>query len=105
MLLKNSVRLLGAKPELIIGLMVCDSIYRMNTENLIVTSNTDGKHSKNSRHYLGVAADLRTNNIDNEKTDIIYSQIKQMLPEFYVLLESKGTSNEHIHIQFNGKSI
>jgi len=102
MLLKEGVKLLGAKPELAIGLMVCDQVYRDHGERLTVTSITDGKHSKTSRHYLGLAADLRTNDILADNTDEIYAALKKALPEFFVLLEHVGTANEHIHIQFNG---
>jgi len=105
MLLKKGVTLLGIKPELVIGLMVADAVYRMNDEELTVTSITDGKHSRKSRHYLGLAADLRTNNISELMTDVIALQIQQQLPEFFVLLEHKNSSNEHIHIQFNGAPI
>jgi len=103
MKLKDSVRILGAKPELVIALMICDAIYSDNDERLTVTSIVDGHHSRTSRHYLGMAADLRTNNIDETTTALISLEIKRQLPEFYVVLENEGTPNEHIHIQFNGQ--
>lgn len=102
MILKRGVTLLGAKPELIIGLMVADTVYPANGEELTVTSITDGKHSRRSRHYLGLAADLRTNDISELNTDIILMQLIEQLPEFYIVLENKGTPDEHIHMQFNG---
>jgi len=102
MLLKKDVELLGAKPELVIGLMVADTIYRNNDQELTVTSIVDGKHSKTSRHYLGFAADLRTNDIDEDTTALITVQLKRQLTEFYILLEHEGTPSEHIHMQFNG---
>lgn len=104
MLLKRGVTLLGVKPELIIGLMVADTVYPANGEELTVTSITDGRHSKSSRHYIGMAADLRTNDISKLNTDIILMQLREQLPEFYILLENEGAPNEHIHMQFNGTS-
>lgn len=104
MLLKKGVTLSGVKPELVIGLMVADTIYLADGEDLTVTSITDGKHSKSSRHYIGLAADLRTNDISKLNTDIILMQLRERLPEFYILLENEGTPNEHIHMQFNGTS-
>lgn len=102
MLLKKGVRLLGVKPELLIGLMVADTIYNKNDEELTVTSIVDGKHSRTSKHYLGFGADLRTNDIDEDTVALITAQLKRQLPEFYILLEHKGTQNEHIHMHFNG---
>lgn len=102
MLLKPGVSLLGAKPELVIGLMVADTVYSGNGEQLTVTSIAEGVHSRKSRHYLGMAADLRTNNIDKLKTRVILTQLKHNLQEFYILLEHEGEPNEHIHMQFNG---
>lgn len=102
MLLKKGVTISGISPELVLGLMVVDGIYRSNGEDLTVTSITDGRHSRSSRHYIGMAADLRTNNISKLNTDIILMQLREHLPEFYIILENEGTPNEHIHIQFNG---
>lgn len=101
MLLKKGVSLLGVKPEMIIGLMVADQCYKDAGFTLVVTSLVDGKHSKTSRHYLGLAGDLRTHNIHNPEAMVL--KLKEQLPEFVIIFENKGKPQEHIHMQFNGK--
>jgi len=98
MKLKQDVTMNGIKPELVLGLMVADSIWKKYGEELVITSITDSRHSKNSRHYIGLAADLRTRYFDKPTALRVANELKTELgDEFFVLLEST-----HVHIQFNG---
>ena len=99
MLTKSGVKISGVQPELLIGLMIADAIYaRYNTE-LVVTSLCDGKHMSNSKHYQGLAADLRINNVLPAKLMELLSILKNALGvDFDVVLEK-----DHIHIEFDPK--
>jgi len=98
MIIKKGVRMLGLKPEILVALIVCDRIYTENGQTLVVTSAVDGKHSKKSKHYLGLAIDTRTRYFSLSTLVRVGKQIREALgSEYYVIIESN-----HIHIQFNG---
>lgn len=60
------------------------------------TSIVDGKHKRNSRHYLGLACDLRIWYIDKAYLNDFVDEAKELLgPNYNVLLEKT-----HIHISF-----
>lgn len=99
MILKPGVKIEGARPELIIGLMVADTVYaRYNTE-LVVTSIMEGRHMTNSKHYDGLAADLRIKNVLAVRHMELLGALKNSLGwDFDVVLES-----DHIHIEYDPK--
>lgn len=103
MLLKAGVKAAGVKPELLLGLSVADTLHRRLTgEELVVTSLTDGKHKATSLHYKGLAADLRTKDLNTAQKQIFYLQLRDALgPDFDVIFEDEGKPNEHIHLEFD----
>jgi len=96
MKLKTSVKATGLKPELLIALMVADTIYKDNGKDLVITSLVDSKHSRHSRHYLGMAADLRTRYFDAETLDKVVKKLKQALGKDFLVLKEKT----HIHLSY-----
>lgn len=100
--LKKSVKLAGLKPEMIPALMVVNEVYAKYNYDCVVTSCMDGKHSKGSRHYLGMALDFRMNTVHEIDQAKITEVVKERLTdEYYVLLEGVGTPNAHLHVQFS----
>lgn len=98
MKIKSDVKLLGFKPEMIIALLISEPILATYGQELVVTSGTDSKHSKNSRHYIGYGVDLRSRDIDPEEIDACSAELTNALgSEFYCAYE-----HNHFHIQFNG---
>lgn len=95
MKLKQSVSLQGIRPELVMGLMVADTICKEYGVDMVVTSVCDSKHSLTSLHYAGQAADIRTHNMKGQEA-IIREKIAEALPEdFDVVLEGN-----HIHLEY-----
>ena len=95
-MIKPGVKLLGVRPELIVGLMACQSIYQRHGIDFVITSVRDGKHSHNSLHYSGQAADLRTRQMSKGTAKQIVAEISTAVGnQFDVILESN-----HIHIEF-----
>lgn len=97
---KKDVDPTGIRPELMVALFICDSVYReVEGIDLVVTSLNDGKHSFGSLHFSGAAADLRIWNIDAER---MVNKIKIALGSnsaYDVVLES-----DHIHLEWQPKS-
>ena len=59
MKLKPGASLDGAQPVLLDGLSRLDALWLKHGMELTVTAGTDGKHMAGSKHYDGLAADLR----------------------------------------------
>jgi len=107
MRLKEGVKLNGIRPELQIGLMVCDSVYRQRGLELVITSCADGSHKAESLHYKGLAADLRLPSRSGEGVPFAadakaedaatVAAIRDGVgPDFDVVLE-----RDHIHLEWN----
>lgn len=94
---KEGVHPHGIEPELVLGLMVAESVWRdLKLPDLVVTSLLDGAHSSTSLHYAGAAADLRTNNMTKEQVGAAGSELKARLGlHFDVIIES-----DHIHLEY-----
>ena len=99
MRLKAGVRVAGIKPELLIGLRVAESVYKgVANAELVVTSISDGTHKPGSKHYVGLAADLRTSNVLPLVQDIVFALKAQLDADFDIVLES-----DHIHLEYDPK--
>lgn len=102
--LKSNVKLDPISPQIVLAIMVCQSIYDYWKFDCVITSMNDSKHSDRSLHYKGNAFDLRTKNLPENYKDKIFLEIKQSLTEdFDVIFEGRGTVNEHIHVEYDPK--
>ena len=76
--------------------------YDNDYEEMVVTSLLDGTHSRQSLHWSGAAADLRTSamGISLAVAEILADGIRSRLPaaEFDVVVES-----DHIHMEWQPK--
>lgn len=99
---KSGVNPSGIKPELMIGLIVVDSVYRVFGPELVITSLNDSKHSLTSLHYSGQAADLRTHYFTGPtQVDLVASAIRSALghnTDYDVVIEK-----DHIHFEYQPK--
>lgn len=99
MQLKPGVTLKGLCPEMVLGLIVIDSVmWRQFNIDPVVTSVTDGKHMSRSKHYLGFAADLRIWGIEDKVTSVVPALSHALGENFDVVHES-----DHIHVEFDPK--
>lgn len=93
--LKPGVVSAGVQAPISSALDVAASIYQRYGQQLTVTSLLEGQHVPNSRHYVGQAADLRTNIFDDATKRAIASELQAALGSGYrVIVES-----DHIHFQ------
>ena len=96
--LKPGVQLLGLRPETLIGIMAAQAAYFEHGHDLILTSVTEGTHSRGSRHYVGCAFDCRIHHLPPDGTaEAITEQLSRALgDQFDVVLE-----DTHLHIEYD----
>ena len=66
----------------------------------VVTSLTDGSHLPDSRHYLGLAFDVRIHGVPQAHLELIVRQFKAVHPGWRVLVESLAEPREHLHAEW-----
>ena len=99
MKLKPGVKLKDLQPQIVVAMVVVDSIYQAHDTDCVITSCNDSTHKPDSFHYRGLAIDVRTRNYFEDK-QALRDEIAQALgEEFDVLLEGVGTESEHLHIE------
>lgn len=100
MKLKAGVRILGVRPETVIGMHICDGVFLDRVkDDITITSVTDGQHSRGSLHYTGCAFDVRIWGIDQPMLDALKPAMQKALgDDFDVVLEK-----DHFHIEFQPK--
>ena len=102
MKIKPGVRVLGLRPEILLALVVAESIYRKHGAELVLTSVVEGSHSAGSLHYRGDAIALRTKGVG--AAHVIFAELRATLTGDYdVLFENAGGVNEHIHLEYQPK--
>jgi hypothetical protein len=90
-----------------VALNIAERIYDSYGADCVVTSCSEGhsKHGFGSLHYQGGAVDLRTRNLPTTevKEAVALALRGSLSSDFDVILESVGTPNEHIHVEFQPK--
>ena len=102
--LKTGARVTGLRIEALFAVMVAQSVFAEAGCDCIITSGTDGKHSRGSEHYKGDAVDFRTRHLpggsEGETARLVFQKIAAALGDEYdVVLEST-----HIHVEFDPKT-
>ena len=98
--LKSSARVSGLKPETLFAMRVAEGVFQdRGFKMMTVTSCTDGKHGRGSKHYIGHAFDIRTNDLTADQIQMVAAEIRERLGvEFDVVVEK-----DHIHVEFDPK--
>ena len=90
MKLKPGVSLVKAKPELLAGIDKLDRLWQDHALELVITAGDDGKHMVGSKHYEGLAVDIRFP---------LRDEIRATLgPDWDVVWEK-----DHIHAEYDPK--
>lgn len=101
----NGARIFGLRTEVLLGLVIANQVFAAHNLDCVVTSCCEGKHSKGSFHYLGLAVDIRLNDIPSALHVTLLAEIGELLGEdFDFLLENSGTTLVHFHLEFHPKS-
>jgi hypothetical protein len=84
---------------MVLAAIVCRDVLEKRKLDAVITAGLDGKHSPGSLHYVGLAFDLRTNNIPAADREPVRAEIKDALGDDYdVVIEG-----DHIHIECQPK--
>lgn len=97
--LKSTARVYGLKPEILLAVIVANDVYKEHGAHLTITAGMDGKHMHGSKHYSGMAIDLRIWNI-REKREIARQIGDRLGGDYDVVLEA-----DHIHIEYHPKKL
>jgi hypothetical protein len=99
MKLKKGVLINGLKPEMVLGLMIIESVFNKHGKEFVITEVTGGKHGRASLHYVGYAVDIRTRNFTSEDIEVLARDVREALGENYdIIIEST-----HIHVEYQPK--
>jgi len=103
LLIKPGVKFTDLTPQILLGVIVVASVYEGYGAKCTITSVNDGKHSDNSLHYKGRAADFRTKDFVGDKVALVTSLKVALSENFDVVLEHVGAKDEHIHVEYDPK--
>ncbi len=93
--IKEGVRFEILRPEIYSILQMLDTYWQAQNSECVITSAADGVHKNNSKHYNGLALDLRSWNLHDPPAAA--RSLQDMLgADYFVLLEE-----DHIHIDYH----
>ena len=95
---KDGVSVDGIKKEIItlIAILNCYFYLRIG-KPLVITSCTDGKHMKGSKHYSGYAIDIRTRHLNVQEIEKLIIWFKNSYDKEYDIVLEK----DHIHVEYD----
>lgn len=90
-----------ALEEILNAIRIVQERYDWVPEIVVITSINDSNHMLGSRHYKDEALDIRSKNFKESIDKLMFQSVlgDELGPKFTVLFESKGTPNEHFHVQ------
>lgn len=99
---KAGVKIEGLKP-IMFPLIVYASNFHFklfNSKKMVITSVIDGKHMKGSKHFQGLAIDVRINDKPKDEVHRFYYTLTydSNLKDYDIVLEK-----DHIHIEYDPK--
>ena len=98
MLFKRGVSIKGLRPEALLGMILCDQIFKDEGWTFTVTSCTDSIHSEGSLHYKGLAFDVRTKTLSDPPDTHLTLKAALAPLGFDVVLEK-----DHLHLEWDEK--
>ncbi|MGH8652375.1 MAG: hypothetical protein ACREYE_09465 [Gammaproteobacteria bacterium] len=82
-----------------IGFPIIVAAYNDLEYECVLTEGCGGTHSTRSRHYDGLALDLRTNHMKaDHRVELAMNLTTALGPEFQVILET-----DHLHVEYDPK--
>ena len=95
--IKKGVNITGLCSEVILVAMVSNEVYRELDRECVITCGVEGKHRKNSKHYVGMALDLRTRHLSQQQVTWVAKTLNAKLNGDYDVVVHRT----HIHVEFD----
>lgn len=99
---KPGVIIQGLKPIMFPLIVYASNIHfkLFNSKKMVITSVLDGKHMKGSKHYRGLAIDVRIYDKPKDEVHRFYYTLTydSNLKDYDIVLEK-----DHIHIEYDPK--
>lgn len=84
---------------MLLAVMAVDECMRLCGYDAVITSGTEGKHKRNSKHYTGEALDFRSYMLPAQQVKEVVEMVSHKLgPDFDVVAEAY-----HIHVEWDPK--
>lgn len=110
--LKPGVRLTNLVPQMAVALTVVASVFEEYQLPCVITSANDSQHGPRTLHHcregkysdgMCRALDFRTKytQLDNRETQFRDNVKTSLGNDFNVVIESIGTDNEHLHVEYD----
>lgn len=97
---KDGVKVDGIKKETIELMLLLNTFFvRQISKPFVVTSCTDGRHMKGSKHYSGYAIDIRTRHLTKREIGILVSWFTTYYDKYYDMV----VESDHIHVEYDPK--
>ena len=104
--LETGVRIDTMSSQIVLAMIIADNVLRsFESNDLVITSICEGKHSRGSLHYIGHAFDIRLPSLDTTKNLIIVNKLNDALNAHSTNLKSFDVvlEHNHIHIEYQPK--
>ena len=99
--IKPGVDIAGIQPEMSLALPIIASAFHQFGVECVITSGKEGKHGRNSLHYVGFALDFRTRDLTEADQAVMHILvIKRLSSQFDVVLEK-----DHLHVEFQPEGV
>lgn len=95
---KDGVSVDGIKKETIKMIVILNTYFELRIgKEFVITSCTDGKHMKGSKHYSGYAIDIRTRHLSVCEMNNLLAWFKSHHDKEYDMV----VENDHIHVEYD----
>lgn len=95
---KDGVKVDGVKKETIELMLLLNGYFVAHVgKEFVITSCTDGKHMKGSKHYSGYAIDIRTRHLSVYEINNLLAWFKSHHDKEYDIV----VENDHIHVEYD----
>jgi hypothetical protein len=97
MFLKKGISLSKLQTCMAPALITCQEMFDRTTIDLVITSGNDGNHMEGSKHYEGLAFDIRSRELSAIQKTTFIEFLRNRHDNCYdIILES-----DHIHIEYD----
>jgi len=97
--LKPGVRVMAVRPEFLLAVRAAEAAVEARGLAFVITSVTEGRHSKTSLHDAGAAFDFRSSGMTGDQVDDVAVELRSALgPDFDIVVE-----HDHFHVEFQPK--